>query len=129
MIEIENKILLNKIISLIEETREKAIRSVDHYRTTMYWNIGKYIFEEEQGGKDRAEYGKYIVKYLSSNLEPSFGSGFSKRQLYLFIQFYKAFPIVHTLYAQLSWSQYKLYLPSEQQLLLAIEKELEKIKG
>jgi hypothetical protein len=47
----------------------------------------------------------------------------------IIIQVYKAFPIVHTLYAQLSWSQYKLYLPSEQQLLLAIEKELEKITG
>ncbi len=115
MIEIKETNLLNRIIEIIQESKEQAIRSVDHYRTLMYWNIGKHIFEDEQEGKERSDYGKYIIKFLSENLEPSFGSGFSKRQLYLFVQFYKKFPIVHTLYSQLSWSQYKILLSVDSQ--------------
>jgi hypothetical protein len=76
MVEIENKTLLHSIISLIEETRESAIRSVDFHKVQLNWYIGKFIFEEEQNGKDRAEYGKYLIKYLSRNLEPSYGSIF-----------------------------------------------------
>ena len=90
MLELINKNLLNTVISIIENAKEKAIRSVDHERTLMYWYIGKHIVEEEQQGKERAEYGNYIIKYLSQSLEPIYGSGYSMRQLYLFVQFYKA---------------------------------------
>jgi len=110
MLEIENKELLSKIISLIEEARESAIRSVDFHRVQLNWNIGRYIFEDEQNGEERAEYGLYLVKYLSSNLKPVFGSGYSSRQLYQFIQFYKAFPIVNALRSQLNWFQYRLLI-------------------
>jgi predicted nuclease of restriction endonuclease-like (RecB) superfamily len=113
MSEIENKDLLQKIVSLIEEAKENAIRSVDFHRVQLYWYIGCYIFEEEQQGKERAEYGKYIVKYLSQNLTPIYGSGFSTRQLYQSIQFYKTFPIVNELRSQLNWSQYRLLIRLE----------------
>jgi len=108
MLEIDNKKFLNKIIDLIEEAREKAIRSVDFHRVQLNWHIGGYIFEDEQQGKVRAEYGKYLIKYLSKNLEPVYGSSYSKRNLYFFIQFYKSFPIVNELRSQLNWSQYRL---------------------
>jgi predicted nuclease of restriction endonuclease-like (RecB) superfamily len=108
MLEIENIELLNKIISLIEDARERAIRSVDFHRVQLNWHIGRYIFEDEQQGKVRAEYGKYLIKYLSRNLEPVYGSSYSTRNLYFFIQFYKAFPIVNELRSQLNWSQYRL---------------------
>ncbi len=110
-----NTNLLIDIKSIISQSKEKAIRAVDHERTLMYWHIGKRIFEEEQSGKDRAEYGTYLIKYLSQQLQPEFGTGFSVRQINLYRQFYRAFPIVHTLYAQLSWSQYKLLLSIENQ--------------
>jgi predicted nuclease of restriction endonuclease-like (RecB) superfamily len=108
MLEIENKELLYKIISLIEETRERAIRSVDFHRVQLNWHIGRYIFEDEQQGKVRAEYGKYLIKYLSRNLEPIYGSSYSTRNLYFFIQFYNSFPIVNALRSQLNWTQYRL---------------------
>ena len=108
MAEIENKALLHSIISLIEETRENAIRSVDFHKVQLNWHIGKFIFEDEQKGKERADYGKYLIKYLSKNLEPVYGGSYSTRNLYLFIQFYKAFPIVNELRSQLNWSQYRL---------------------
>lgn len=103
-----SKSIINDIKNLIASAKDKAIRSVDFERTLMYWHIGKRIFEEEQQGKDRAGYGEYLIKYISQQLQPEFGSGFSTRQINLYRQFYRSFPIVHTLSAQLSWSQYVL---------------------
>lgn len=105
-----NQSIIADIKSIIFQTRDNAIRAVDHQRTLMYWHIGKRIFEEEQDGKDRADYGKYLTLYISNELEPEFGSGFSKRQIELIRQFYRSFPIANTVYSQLSWSQYKLLI-------------------
>ena len=101
---------ISEIRRIIDEARTNAVRSVDFCRVMMYWNIGKKIFEEEQQGKDRADYGTYLIKNLASNLEPEYGSGFSKRQLELSRQFYRTYPIANTLCSQLNWSQYKLLI-------------------
>ena len=105
-----NHSIILDIKSIIAQSRDRAIRAVDHQRTLMYWHIGKRIFEEEQEGKDRADYGKYLIKYLSEQLQPEFGSGFSKKQLNWYRQFFRTFPIVSALRTQLSWTQYKLLL-------------------
>ena len=108
------KVLVSEIRSIIETSRSNAVRSVDFCRVQMYWQIGRRIVEEEQGGQARAEYGKSLIKNLAKELEPEFGSGFGKRQLDYSKKFYLEFPIVHTLYAQLNWSQYKwLCLPKK----------------
>lgn len=101
---------ISEIRRIIDEARTNAVRSVDFCRVMMYWNIGKRIFEEEQQGKDRADYGTYLIKNLANNLEPEYGSGFSKRQLELSRQFYRTYPIANTLCSQLNWSQYKLLI-------------------
>ncbi len=49
--------IITDIQSIINSARENAVRAVDHERVIMYWHIGKRIFEEEQHGDDRAEYG------------------------------------------------------------------------
>jgi len=103
-----NQLLISDIKAIIARSKDRAIRAVDHQRTLMYWHIGRRIFEEEQEGKDRADYGTYLIKYLSEQLQPEFGSGFSVRQLERYRQFYRTFPIASTLWTQLSWSQYKL---------------------
>lgn len=105
-----NQTIITDIKTIIAQSKDKAIRAVDHQRTLMYWHIGKRIFEEEQDGKERADYGTYLIKYLSEKLQPEFGSGFSIRQINLYRQLYRTFPIVHALRAQLSWTQYKLLL-------------------
>ncbi len=105
-----NPSFMADIRGIILSSRENAIRTVDHQRTLMYWHIGRRIFEEEQQGRKRAEYGKYLIRYLSAQLQPEFGSGFSVRQLNWYRQFYRVFPIVSTLWTQLSWSHYKLLL-------------------
>ena len=80
---------------------------VDHERTLMYWRIGQRIFEEEQEGQDRAEYGNYLTRFIAEQLEPEYGSGFSRRQIELFRQFYRTFPIANALHSQLGWTHYK----------------------
>jgi predicted nuclease of restriction endonuclease-like (RecB) superfamily len=101
------KDLIQQIRSIIAASRERAIRSVDTERVLMYWQIGKVIFEEEQAGKERAEYGRYLIKSISDVFQPQFGSGFSVRQLERNRQFYRTFPIASALRTQLSWTHYK----------------------
>lgn len=102
--------LYDEVREIIASARQNAIRSVDFCRVQMYWNIGQRIFETEQKGKERAEYGSYLLKNLAKRLEPEYGSGFSIRQLELCRQFYRIYPIANTLYSQLNWSQYKLLI-------------------
>lgn len=102
--------LISDIKKIIQQSKEVAIRSVDFQRTLMYWHIGKRIFEEEQHKKSRADYGVFLIRQISEKLQPEFGSGFSIRQIHLYRQFYRTFPILPTPYAHLSWSQFKLLL-------------------
>ena len=102
--------LLDDARQIINTARTNAVRSVDFNRVMMYWNLGRRIFEEEQQGKDRAEYGAYITRNLAASLEPEYGSGFGVRQLEFCRQFYRIYPIANTLYSQLNWSQYKLLI-------------------
>ncbi|HEX9502933.1 MAG TPA: PDDEXK nuclease domain-containing protein [Patescibacteria group bacterium] len=110
-----NSSIIDDIKSIISQSKENAIRAVDHERVLMYWNIGKVIFEEEQQGMERAGYGEYLIKYLSEQLQPQFGSGFSPTNLNLFRRFYKVFPIVYTLCTQLSWSHYRCIIRIDNQ--------------
>lgn len=110
-----NQSVITDIKAIIAQSKDNAIRAVDHQRSLMYWHIGKRIFEEEQKGKDRADYGKYLTQFIAQELEPEFGSGFSVRQIELFRQFYRTFSITNTLYSQLSWSQYKLLIRLDNQ--------------
>ena len=61
---------LNDIRGIINSAKQNAVRSVDFCRVQMYWHMGKRIFEEEQQGKDRADYGTYLIKNLAKQLEP-----------------------------------------------------------
>ena len=114
--------LLSDAKRIIDAARANAVRSVDFNRVMMYWNLGRRIFEEEQSGKDRADYGTYLTRNLARDLEPEHGSGFGVRQLEFCRKFYRVYPIANTLYSQLNWSQYKLHLPNQSQLLAEMRK-------
>ena len=92
---------------IIDLARSTAVHSVNFCRVQMYWQLGKRIFEQEQHGKQRADYGTYLLQNLSAKLEPEYGSGFSYRQLKFCRQFYRTYPIGNTLRSQLNWSQYR----------------------
>ena len=101
---------VEEIRQIISEARTRAVRSVDFCRVQMYWTIGKRIFEKEQQGKERADYGKFLIKNLAKEIEPQYGSGFGIRKLELSCQFYRTYPNANTLCSQLNWSQYKLLI-------------------
>jgi hypothetical protein len=105
--ELKNE-LINQIHLIIANSKERAIRSVDSERAFMYWQIGKAIFEEQQQGKERAKYGEFLIKSLSKELEPTYGSGFSTRQLETFRQFFRVFPNTNALRSQFNWTHYNI---------------------
>lgn len=105
--------LLNDVREIISAARTQAVRSVDSCRVQMYWHIGRRIFEEEQLGKDRADYGTYLIKNLAKQLEPEYGSGFSVRQLEMCRQFYRLYPIANAVRSQLNWTQYRMLIQIE----------------
>ena len=102
--------LIQDAKQIIETARENAVRSVDFCRVQMYWKLGKRIFEEEQHGKKRADYGAYIVKSLAEKLEAEYGSGFGIRQIERARQFFLLYPIASAVRTQLNWSQYKMLI-------------------
>ncbi len=101
---------VQQIKSIISTARQNVVKSVSHERVIMYWKIGERIVVEEQNGKERADYGTYIIRTLAEELTATFGSGFSIRQLELCRQFYIAFPITNALRSQLNWTQYRLLI-------------------
>jgi predicted nuclease of restriction endonuclease-like (RecB) superfamily len=61
-----------------------------------YFEIGRVIVEEEQNGKDRAEYGKQLLKGLSEQLTNEFGKGFSVDNLQNMRKLYLTYSISET---------------------------------
>lgn len=108
-IELRND-FVSDIKGIILSARKSAIRSVDFERVKMYWKLGERILIEEQQGKDRAEYGSFLIRNLSVSIEPEFGSGFSVRILEQCRQFYRTYPIANALRSQFNWSQYRLLI-------------------
>lgn len=109
------KQLINQIKDIVSNAQQKAVRSINTERVAMYWQIGKTIFEEEQQGKDRATYGTFLIKSISSELKPLLGSAFSSRQLYRYVQFYRTFPNMSALRTQFSWTHYKTLISIDNQ--------------
>lgn len=109
----ENKYIANvsfitEIKDIITQARQKAYSAINTAMIEAYWLVGRRIVEEEQGGASRAEYGKQILKELSTELTKEFGKGFSVGSLYYYRQFYTTFPdIFATPWRILTWSHYK----------------------
>ena len=98
--------ILEAIRGIIHQGRETVARSINQGLVLTYWNIGRVIVEEEMNGKERSDYGSYLIKKLSKELVDEYGESFSSRDLFIMRQFFVTFPIVNTLYSQLTWSHY-----------------------
>ncbi|MDO8455238.1 MAG: DUF1016 N-terminal domain-containing protein [Sulfurimonas sp.] len=105
---VKNDDLYLNIKNIFQSARDSAYRQVNFIMVEAYWNIGQQIVQEEQNGKERAEYGSYLIKELSSRLTKDFGKGFTQQNLRNMRQFYNCFPIRYTLCSELSWTHYKI---------------------
>ena len=97
------------IRSYIIDAQRQVYSAVNIAMVAAYWNIGKIIYEI-CGENERAPYGKQILNDISDRLTVEFGKGFTIRNLRAMRQFYLAFPIWHTVCAELSWSHYRLLM-------------------
>lgn len=86
--ELQNKELFQQVVVLLQNAQQKVLRTVNSTMTYTYFEIGRMIVEEEQNGKERAEYGKQILKGLSQQLTKEFGKGFSLSSLEQIRKFY-----------------------------------------
>lgn len=82
---------VSEIKAILTKARANAYRAINTAMIEAYWEIGKRMVEEEQGGKQRAEYGEGLIKTLSKELTDEFGKGFSVGNLRNFRQFYLVF--------------------------------------
>lgn len=94
--EIQNKALFQQVAVLLQNARKQVLRTINSTMVYTYFEIGRMIVEEEQNGKDRAEYGKQILKGLSQQLTKEFGKGFSLRNLEQIRKFYQIYSISST---------------------------------
>ncbi len=84
--------LYERVSSHINSAHQNIHRSINVEMIKTYFLIGKEIIEEEQQGEKRAEYGKSILKHLSSKLQSNYSSGFGvdtleqARRFYLIYQ-------------------------------------------
>lgn len=105
---------------IIEKARKNVHRAVNMAMVEAYWHIGRMIVEEEQNCKERADYGKFLIRNLSDKLTKEFGKGFSSQNLWnmrLFFQKFSALrrelkiddssDILSALRRELSWTHYK----------------------
>lgn len=104
---------VDKAINILELAREQVVKSVNQAMVFAYYEIGKIIIEEEQVGKERAEYSERTIEKLSEKLVGEYGRGFSVRNLEQMRKFYLTYSKTQTPSAelqipdfQLSWSHY-----------------------
>lgn len=100
-IEVSGNKLFGMITELLSEARQFIVANVNHAMVLTYFEIGRLIVEDEQNGKERAEYGKSTLKELSLRLTNEFGKGFSVRNLEQMRKFYVVYSKSQTLSADL----------------------------
>ena len=104
---------ISEIKKILKNARQKAYTAINSAMVEAYWEIGRRIVEEEQNGKERAEYGKEILQNLSKELTEEFGKGYSYRTLREIRQFYLMFSDFEkwrTVSAKLTWSHFQKVL-------------------
>ncbi len=88
--------LYQRIRLILESARISVSRSVNTTQVAANWLIGQEIVEDEQSGSWRAEYGKKVLKELSSRLRREYGNGYSVDNLELFRRFYREYPSLNS---------------------------------
>jgi hypothetical protein len=57
-----NPSFFQDIKNILQQSRQKAYVAVNFAMIEAYWQIGKRIVEEEPVGKQRADYGSFLIK-------------------------------------------------------------------
>ena len=87
------KQLFDAISRLIEDSRRQVAKAVNTAMVYTYYGVGQYIVELEQGGNERAAYGKEVLKRLSTRLTEKYGKGWSVETLTKCRKFFMVYSI------------------------------------
>lgn len=114
--------IFQRTSSIVEKARSEAYNYINETLVRRNWLLGKLIAEEELLGKTRAAYGLNVIKNLSRRLSAHFGKGFTRRDLYHYLTFFKTYsdlflPTESKVYSAstqsyvlLSWTHYRTLL-------------------
>ncbi len=89
--ETKDNSFVSDLKTIVGSAREYSYRAANTMQVVSNWLIGWRIVEQEQHGKQRAEYGKQIIKQASEALTAEFGKGYSETALRRFRQFFIEF--------------------------------------
>lgn len=101
---------------ILADARRAAYTAVNSAMVSAYWQIGRRIVEEEQGGSAKSTHGDRLLPELSRALTAEFGKGFSLANLKNFRKFYLIYPDGGKSYALrsfLSWTHHRLIMRVE----------------
>ena len=107
---------IEDVRAILRQARRGAYAAANHIMVQAYWNIGRRIVREEQGGKHRADYGQFLIRNLARQLGDEFGGGVSVANLKNFRQFYIEFPNFRKGYALrslLTWTHWRILMRVE----------------
>lgn len=79
---------IQEVKELLNSAKERTKAAINIAMVYTYYEIGRRIVKQEQKGLNRAEYGKKILKQLSSALTKEFGKGYSISNLKTIRQFF-----------------------------------------
>ena len=100
--------LFEKVSILIEQARQRVVTAVNVAEVYTKYHIGQYIVEDEQDGKERAQYGKQVLKDLSERLTKRFGDGWSYSNLRQVRQFYLVYSNLTNSVCQIESDKHRL---------------------
>lgn len=83
-----NRNLFLSVKILIEQAQTHIVRNVNTTILLTYFEIGRMVVEDEQGGNKRADYARRVLKSLSTDLTKEFGKGYSVDNLQWMRRFY-----------------------------------------
>ena len=106
--------LAEKIEVLVMEARQKVASVANTAQVYTYYEIGRYIIEDEQGGKARAEYGKGVLKRVSERLTERLGKGWSEENLRLMRKFYTLYSHVQSPILKIQTSGLEIQSPKSE---------------
>lgn len=126
-----NSLLVNELVSLIEEGRKQLSYAANATITYTYWRVGKRINTNILENK-RAGYGKQVVESVSQQLIAQYGRNYGVKNLRRMMQFAQVFDdeqIVVSLIRQLSWTHFIALIPLKNPLQRDFYAQMCQIEG